>query len=150
MRSQWGRYNSPRYDGAYGISATRGILRFQSVSQPRAEFPSPASIVGATQDENRREDLMLWLWWGKQLGLSENVVYPKKTSGFADHYPYKKWLFHWGYTPFSDIPNSSFSITRPLPNGDFKWYHLVMTNITMENPKIFMEVSNAGKIIYFD
>ena len=22
------------------------------------------------------------------MGLSENVVYPKKTNGFADHYPY--------------------------------------------------------------
>ena len=27
-----------------------------------------------------------------------------KPNGFADHYPYEKWLFHWGYTPFSDIP----------------------------------------------
>ena len=25
-------------------------------------------------------------------------------NGFADHYPVSKWLFHWGYTPFSDIP----------------------------------------------
>ena len=32
---------------------------------------------------------------------------PKKNNGFADHYPYEKWLFHWGYTPFSDIPLSS-------------------------------------------
>ena len=24
-------------------------------------------------------------------------------NGFADDYPYEKWLFHWGYTPFSDI-----------------------------------------------
>ena len=46
------------------------------------------------------------------LGLSENVVYPEKTNGFADHYPYEKWLFHWGYTQFSDIPswrNSDFT-----------------------------------------
>ena len=34
------------------------------------------------------------------LGLSENIVYPKKPNGFADHYPYEKWLFHWGYPPF--------------------------------------------------
>ena len=39
-----------------------------------------------------------------QMGLSENVVYPEKPNGFADHYPVFKWLFHWGYTPFSDIP----------------------------------------------
>ena len=38
------------------------------------------------------------------LGLSENVVYPEKPNGFADHDPVSKWLFHWGYTPFSDIP----------------------------------------------
>ena len=30
--------------------------------------------------------------------MSENVVYPKKPNGFADHYPNKKWLFHWEYT----------------------------------------------------
>ena len=35
------------------------------------------------------------------------IVYPEKTNGFADHYPYTRWLFHWGYTPFSDIPISS-------------------------------------------
>ena len=37
------------------------------------------------------------------MGLSEYVVYPIVPNGFADHYPYKKLLFHWGYTPFSDI-----------------------------------------------
>ena len=35
------------------------------------------------------------------MGLSENVVSPEKPNGFADHYPYEKLLFHWGYTPFS-------------------------------------------------
>ena len=38
------------------------------------------------------------------MGLSENGLNPEKTNGFADHYPYYSWLFHWGYTPFSDIP----------------------------------------------
>jgi hypothetical protein len=42
-----------------------------------------------------------------QMGLSENVVYPQKPNGFADHYPYFLWLFHWGYSPFSDIPRST-------------------------------------------
>ena len=27
-----------------------------------------------------------------------------KPNGFADHYPVFKWLFHWEYTLFSDIP----------------------------------------------
>ena len=39
-----------------------------------------------------------------QMGLSENVVYPIVPTGFADHYPYEKWLFHWEYTLFSDKP----------------------------------------------
>ena len=26
------------------------------------------------------------------LDVSENVVYPEKPNGFADHYPYEKWL----------------------------------------------------------
>ena len=33
----------------------------------------------------------------KQMGVSENVVYPIVPNGFADHYPYEKWLFHWEY-----------------------------------------------------
>ena len=27
-----------------------------------------------------------------------------KPNGFADHYPYEKWLFHWEYSLFSDKP----------------------------------------------
>ena len=33
------------------------------------------------------------------MGVSENVVYPIVPNGFADHYPYNKWLFHWEYIP---------------------------------------------------
>ena len=33
------------------------------------------------------------------MGLSENVVYPIVPNGFADHYPYIQWLFHWGFGP---------------------------------------------------
>ena len=32
------------------------------------------------------------------------MVYPIVPNGFADHYPYEKWLFHWEYTLFSDNP----------------------------------------------
>ena len=53
-----------------------------------------------------------WQWycstmdqWYPGMGLSENVMYPYTQSGFADHYPHHKWLFHWGYTPFSDTPS---------------------------------------------
>ena len=44
------------------------------------------------------------------MGLSENVVYPIVPNGFADHYPYDKWLFHWEYTQFSDIPTLNITI----------------------------------------
>ena len=30
------------------------------------------------------------------MGVSENSV-PHFPNGFADHYPYEKWLFHWEY-----------------------------------------------------
>ena len=42
--------------------------------------------------------------WFNQMGVSENVVYPIVPNGFADPYPYEKWLFHWEYTLFSDKP----------------------------------------------
>ena len=52
----------------------------------------------------------VWEWKSFSGGLPFHIwvclkiVYPEKPNGFADHYPYEKWLFHWGYTPFSDIP----------------------------------------------
>ena len=30
--------------------------------------------------------------WKFHMGVSENVVYPNQPNGFADHYPYEKWL----------------------------------------------------------
>ena len=39
------------------------------------------------------------------MGVSENLCSPKP-NGFADHYPYEKWLFHWEYTQhFQTNPN---------------------------------------------
>ena len=46
------------------------------------------------------------------MGVSENgeetPLYPMVNDGcadgFADPYPYEKWLFHWEYTLFSDKP----------------------------------------------
>ena len=38
-----------------------------------------------------------WVSIFQHVGVSENVVYPIVPNGFADHYPYKKWLFHWEY-----------------------------------------------------
>ena len=33
------------------------------------------------------------------VGVSENVVYPIVPNGFADHYPYEKWLAIIGNKP---------------------------------------------------
>ena len=49
------------------------------------------------------------------MGVPENVVYPKKPNGFADHYPVFKWLFHWEYTqhfqtnPYATILTQAFT-----------------------------------------
>ena len=36
----------------------------------------------------------------QNVSVSENSVphCTPKPNGFADHYPYEKWLFHWEYT----------------------------------------------------
>ena len=40
-----------------------------------------------------------------KMGVSENGCVPHcAQSGFADHYPVFKWLFHWEYPLFSDKP----------------------------------------------
>ena len=46
--------------------------------------------------------------YGYDMGLSENVVYPIEPNGFADHYPYEKWLATIGNInpTFSDKPTS--------------------------------------------
>ena len=43
----------------------------------------------------------------RQMGLSENVVYPFLPNGFADHYPIFKWLAIIGNI------NPTFSVTNP-------------------------------------
>ena len=60
---------------------------------------------------------MDWKWWytstvascqvflKPKMGLSENVVYPIFPMVLLIIIP-TKWLFHWGYTPFSDIPKN--------------------------------------------
>ena len=59
--------------------------------------------VGVSRVRNHRH----WCTGADQavmfLGVSENRLKTPKPNGFADHYPYEKWLFHWDYTLFSDI-----------------------------------------------
>ena len=54
------------------------------------------------QKNNKPYFFMKKLGSNHHMGVSENVVYPIVPNGFADHYPYEKWLFHWEYTLFSD------------------------------------------------
>ena len=43
-----------------------------------------------------------------KMGMSENRLNPIVPNGFADHYPYEKWLFHWEYTQhFQTNPNGN-------------------------------------------
>ena len=51
------------------------------------------------------------------MGVSENVGKTPKPNGFADHHPYEKWLFHWGYIPhfqtYPMFPISTMSLCSP-------------------------------------
>ena len=42
-------------------------------------------------------DLAAWNHNEPDMGVSENREHPIVPNGFADHYPYEKWLFHWEY-----------------------------------------------------
>ena len=64
-------------------------------------FLTPTEKVGQSHFLVMESD---GIWWN--LGLSENVVYPEKPNGFADHYPIFKWLAIIGNInpTFSDKP----------------------------------------------
>ena len=61
---------------------------------------------------------------------------PHLPNGFADHYPYEKWLFHWGYTPFSDIPISLpwTCGEKSLENHHMACFGAPATSKVLENP----------------
>ena len=52
------------------------------------------------------------------MAVSENVVYPIVANGFADHYPYEKWLAIIGkINPTFSGPNPYPQIIIPAPLG---------------------------------
>ena len=55
-----------------------------------------------------------WSWKLRIFRFALWVCTPKP-NGFADHYPYEKWLFHWEYTLFSDKPIWSHYINGFCP-----------------------------------
>ena len=74
----------------------------------------------------------------KHMGVSENVVYPIVPNGFADHYPYEKWLFHWEYTLFSDKAIClSFSITVALAFSLAKRYFFGPVTVELKMHRLF-------------
>ena len=56
------------------------------------------------------------------MGVSENVVYPEKPNGFADHYPVSKWLAIIGAIPhFQTYPCQARSRTGPFSIRWTEW-----------------------------
>ena len=55
------------------------------------------------------------------MGVSENVVYPIAPNGFADHYPYEKWLAiirkinptFSGPNPYPTSPKTGPTLQKP-------------------------------------
>ena len=83
---------------------TAGAMQVPVVGlQPLRSVEQPGPLVFAVVTKIATEQM-----WMVNMGVSENVVYPIVPNGFADHYPYEKWLFHWEYTiiypTFSDKP----------------------------------------------
>ena len=73
-------------------------------------------------------------WRSRPLGFVWKCCVPHFPNGFADHYPYEKWLFHWGYTQHFQ--------TYPLGFGGsdlfelWLWPSKPMTWRTMKTPTI--------------
>ena len=87
------------------------------------------------------------------MGVSENVVYPCVPNGFADHYPYEKWLFHWEYTLFSDKPRYEMENKIHVPNHQpvsYEWrkgftqvYDVIYENFPMTRIQNGTDFSDA-------
>jgi len=76
------------------------------------------------------------------MGLSENSV-PHLPNGFADHYPYFLWLFHWGYTPGHSIPSQLGHTANGL---GLKGQHLQPRDGFLVENASFKQRENASKI----
>ena len=79
----------------------------------------------------------------QHLGMSENVVYPIVPNGFADHYPYEKWLFHWEYTQHFQ--------TNPLGTllgglQGLHWQRFAPPGVTMRSSEICTREAPRGEV----
>ena len=68
------------------------------------------------------------------MGVSENRLNPEKPNGFADHYPYEKWLYIIGKInpTFSDKPISSSQKTEDHEMGMATCTPLVFFDLSSE------------------
>ena len=57
------------------------------------------------------------------------MVSTPKPNGFADHYPYEKWLFHWEYTQHFQ--------TNPLWNDVFHRSHVTLAELAVDAPAVY-------------
>ena len=72
------------------------------------------------------------------------IVYPIVPNGFADHYPYEKWLFHWGYTQhFQTNPLFFISSLNPLFLfiGNITYYYFQTNPVNMKVPSSNLSAS---------
>ena len=72
----------------------------KSIPQMALPLAGKSPVSPVSWLENPPASHMKLMFLHLSLHLSENVVYPKKPNGFADHYPYFLWLFHWGIPHF--------------------------------------------------
>ena len=84
----------------YNISLT-WILR------PQKGIISSMKINDSQGSGERREVVMKFT---QIIWVCLKIVYPIVPNGFADHYPYEKWLFHWEYTQHFQTNPYNYSI----------------------------------------
>ena len=83
------------------LGRATGPFKHPSVSPrvPEVELQLDVGFLGFTLAQNWRSGFV----WKCRLN-------PKKPNGFADHYPYYSWLFHWGFGPhFQTDPSETWT-----------------------------------------
>ena len=98
---------------------------------PRSQLTARGTLVSSLHPETHRRRqwaLQMATFIGIQMSLSENSV-PLHPMVLLIIIP-TKWLLHWGYTPFSDIPRWRFhevskmvdpQVTTGFDTKIFKW-----------------------------
>ena len=80
-------------------------------------------------------------WWDSELGMGWFVwkwlCKPRKTQWFCwSDNPVSKWLFHWGYTTFSDIP-MGWLFSMIMRGGHFKGVKRVLGRFCLSWQPLF-------------